>query len=79
MAEFQHDCPDCTHQQIGKAGIKVLFEIEGIEDDLPSPYDLVSALSEGLPREWWADQPGADWWVVSLLPLGHNGYPLPVR
>lgn len=56
--------------------IKIGFELEvdiadGVE--APSALTIVQALSEVLPKEWWADYREADWGVKALFALNDDG------
>jgi len=54
--------------------IKVGFELEMDEGVYaPSPSRLVQALSEALPKEWWADRREDTWGVKTLFALNDDG------
>lgn len=69
-----HVCSACNHKAMASTKITVTFEIFGPMDDrgfddLPGPSDLLDALEGGLPREWFTNMSGADWWVQTMAVL----------
>ena len=61
-----HNCPDCTHKR-ATTNLVLSFAVAATTfRELPTKEEVIEALLDGLPSEWFRIDTGSEWWVNAI-------------